>query len=63
MWVMVRDECVGGPKEGALKVLVRTSGSEKKKNWMASLLIFVAKKKVAWIWALIPINPELNLQN
>jgi hypothetical protein len=32
MWVMVRDECVGGPKEGAFEVLVRTSGFEKKKK-------------------------------
>jgi hypothetical protein len=58
---MVKNEHAGSPEEGALEVLRRTSGSEKKKIcWMASLLNFVAEKKLTWIQALIPIDLQFR---
>jgi hypothetical protein len=56
---MVKDERDRNPKEGTLKVVRRTSGSEKKTNcWMASLLNSMAEQKLAWIQALIPIDMQ-----
>jgi hypothetical protein len=43
---MVKNECVRILEEGALEVLRRTSGSEKKRCWMASLLNYVAEQKM-----------------
>jgi hypothetical protein len=56
MWKMVKNEHARGPEEVALEVLGMTYGYEKKNCWMASLLIYVAKKKLTWIHALIPID-------
>jgi len=54
---MLKNECVGSPEEGALEVLRRMSGSEKKKNcWMGSLLNFLVDQKLTWIQALTPLD-------
>jgi hypothetical protein len=59
---MVKDERVGSPKESALEVLRRTFGSEKKKCCMVSLLNSVVEQKLAWIHALIPIDPQFYMK-
>jgi hypothetical protein len=54
---MVKDEHARNLEEGALEVPRRKSISERKTNcWMASLLNSMAKQKLAWIQALIPID-------
>jgi hypothetical protein len=46
---MVKNDHGGRLEEGTLEVLRRTSSSEKIKCWMASLLNFMAEKKLTWI--------------